>query len=199
MIDLVVWGTLELSERSDDNGSRKRAITPFGGWRSSFLGAALARGVRLWGMGDLKEQAPDQVKRSGRFVPGTSGNPAGRPRGSRDAKTVALAELVDGSGEAVVRKLCASAEAGAPWAIRMVVEKILPRMERRVDVELPEVETAAQVGLAIARVIALAAEGSLTIEEAKAFLQLLEVQRRAIETSDLAVRLELLEQQQKEY
>jgi len=140
------------------------------------------------------------VKRDrGRFGPGTSGNPSGRPRGSRDAKTVALAELVDGSGEAIVKKLCESAESGAPWAIRMVIEKILPRMERRVEVELPDVGTAAQVGLAIARVIALAADGSLTIEEARAFLQLLEVQRRAIETSDLAVRLELLEQQQKEY
>jgi uncharacterized protein DUF5681 len=150
-------------------------------------------------MGEPETTGEEQGRRSGRFVRGTSGNPAGRPRGSRDAKTVALAELVDGSGEAIVKKLCASAESGAPWAIRLVVEKILPRIERRVDVELGAVETASEVGLAIARVIALAADGSLTIEEAQAFLRLLEVQRRAIETSDLAVRLELLEQQQKEY
>jgi hypothetical protein len=142
----------------------------------------------------------DQAKPNrGRFRPGTSGNPSGRPKGSRDARTVALAELVDGSGEAIVKKLCAAAEAGEPWAVRVVIEKILPRLERRVVVEIDRVETAGEVAHAVAQVIELAASGDLSIEEARAFLQLLEVQRRAIETSDLAVRLELLEQAQKEY
>ena len=136
---------------------------------------------------------------AGRFRPGGSGNPSGRPRGSRDRRTVLLGELVDGSGEAIVKKLCASAEAGEPWAVRMVIEKILPRLERRVDVDIPRVETAGEVAAAVASVIDLAAGGDLTIEEARAFLQLLEVQRRAIETSDLAVRLELLESNAKEF
>jgi hypothetical protein len=81
----------------------------------------------------------------------------------------------------------------------MVIEKILPRLERRVDVDIPRVETAGEVAAAVASVIDLAAGGDLTIEEARAFLQLLEVQRRAIETSDLAVRLELLESNAKEF
>jgi hypothetical protein len=135
----------------------------------------------------------------GRFAPGRSGNPSGRPKGSRDKRTVLLQELVDGGGETIVKKLVALAKSGKPWAVRLAVERLLPRLERRVDVELSRIETAADVGAAVADVIDLAAGGSLTIEEARAFLQLIEQQRKAIETADLAVRLELLEQREKEY
>ena len=51
---------------------------------------------------------------------------------------------------------------------------------------------------AVAQVIELASTGDLTMEEARAFLALLEAQRRTIETADLAVRLELLEDQRRE-
>jgi hypothetical protein len=39
------------------------------------------------------------------FRPGESGNPAGRPRGSRNKKTIALEALVDGESEAVMQKM----------------------------------------------------------------------------------------------
>ncbi len=137
--------------------------------------------------------------KSGRFAPGRSGNPAGRPQGSRDKRTVLLQELVEGGGESIVKKLVALAKSGKPWAVRLAIERLLPKLERRVDVELSRVVSAADVGAAVADVIDLAAGGQLTIEEAQAFLRLIEQQRKAIETNDLAVRLELLEQSQKEY
>ena len=129
----------------------------------------------------------------GRFKPGVSGNPAGRPKGSRDPRTVILAELLDDDGAKIVRKLIEQAKAGEPWAVRLCTERLLPRHERRVSVDLPKVTDAASVGDAIASVIELAAEGQLTIEEARGFLALIEQQRKAIETNDLAIRLELIE------
>jgi hypothetical protein len=110
---------------------------------------------------------------------------------------VILAQLADGDGAAIVAKLIEQAKAGEPWAVRLIVERVLPRYERRVDVDLPRAETAADVGQAIADVIDLAASGELTLEEARGFMVLLEQQRRGIETSELAVRLELLEQDAK--
>jgi len=112
---------------------------------------------------------------------------------------VLLQELVEGGGESIVKKLVALAKSGKPWAVRLAIERLLPKLERRVDVELSRVVSAADVGAAVADVIDLAAGGQLTIEEAQAFLRLIEQQRKAIETNDLAVRLELLEQSQKEY
>ena len=137
-------------------------------------------------------------KQGGRFAPGSSGNPKGRPRGSRNASTLMLAELVDGEGRLIVKKLIELAKLGDPVALRLAVERLLPKLERRVTVELPRVESAADVAAAIADVIGLAADGSLTLEEAQGFLRLIEQQRKAIETNDLAVRLQLLEEQSKE-
>lgn len=144
-----------------------------------------------------KQAAAPRAKR-GQFAPGVSGNPAGRPKGSRDPRSVILAQLVDVDGAAIVGKLIEQAKAGEPWAVRLVVERILPRFERRVQVELPALSDAASVGAAIAAVIDLAADGQLSIEEAQGFMQLLELQRRSIETTELAIRLELLEQSDRE-
>lgn len=104
---------------------------------------------------------------------------------------------MDAEGEVIIGKLLARARIGDPWAVRLVVERLLPRMERRLNVELPRVEKADDVAAAVAQVIELASTGDLTMEEARAFLALLEVQRKTIETADLAVRLELLEESQK--
>ena len=82
--------------------------------------------------------------------------------------------------------------------MRLVVERLLPKMERRLQIDLPRVEQASDVASAVAQVIELASSGDLTVDEARAFLALLESQRKAIETSELAVRLELLEEQQRE-
>lgn len=135
--------------------------------------------------------------KSGQFEKGVSGNPRGRPKGSRDPRTIILAELLDGEGAAVVGQLIEQAKAGTPWAVRLVIERLLPRHERRVNVALPAVTDAASVGEAIAAVIDLAASSQLTIEEARGFLALIEQQRKAIETNELAVRLELLESELK--
>ncbi len=131
---------------------------------------------------------------SGRFVAGVSGNPRGRPKGSRDRRTLLLADLLDAGGEAIVAKLVKLATKGEPWAVRLVVDRIVPKLERRVEIELPRVDRADDVAAAVAEVIACAAAGSLTIEEARGFLQLLEQQRKAIETSELAVKLEVLQE-----
>ena len=144
-----------------------------------------------------EKQAASPRASRGQFAKGVSGNPAGRPRGSRDPRTVILAQLVDGDGAAIVSKLIEQAKAGEPWAVRLVVERILPRFERRISVELPAVTDAASVGAAVAMVIDLAAAGELSLEEARGFMTLLEQQRRAIETSELAIRLELLEREGK--
>jgi uncharacterized protein DUF5681 len=130
----------------------------------------------------------------GRFVAGASGNPRGRPKGSRDKRTLLLSELLDGGGAEIVAKLVKLAKAGKPWAVRLAVERIVPRLERRLEIELPRIERAEDIAAAVATVIECAADGSLTLEEAGGFLELIEAQRKVIETADLAVRLELLEE-----
>jgi hypothetical protein len=172
------------------NGGRPSATRTPGILPCASVLRGCGRGLSL----GVEEQGKNRRGAGGRFAAGVSGNPRGRPRGSVDPRTVILAQLADGDGAAIVTKLVEQAKAGEPWAVRLIVERVLPRYERRVEVDLPRAETAADVGQAIADVIDLAASGELTLEEARGFMVLLEQQRRGIETSELAIRLELLEQ-----
>lgn len=67
----------------------------------------------------------------GRFAPGCSGNPAGRPRGSRNKATIIAASLVGDTAQAVVTCLINRALEGDLGAQRFIVGRILPAMRMR--------------------------------------------------------------------
>jgi hypothetical protein len=135
--------------------------------------------------------------RAGKFRPGESGNRAGRPAGSRNKVTSAYLELLDAAAGDVLAKVIELARSGDRFALRLCLDRILPaRRDRVVDVPMPVVEKAVDISQAMAFVIASVADGSVSMEEGRQFSLLLEVQRRALETSELAVRLQVLEQAQ---
>jgi len=77
--------------------------------------------------------------------------------------------------------------------LRLCIERLLPRRANVVELVLPLIERANDVAEACAAVIEQAGAGRLTLAEAKEFMSLLDTQRRAIETQDLAMRIEVLE------
>lgn len=133
------------------------------------------------------------VKQGGRFQPGQSGNPAGRRQGSRNRATVALEKIMSDDGEAVVRAVIEAAQGGDMQAARIVLDRIVPpRKGRLVPMDLPPVETAADVVKAMSATIAAMAEGDITPDEASLVASVLDAKRRAIETAELAVEVERL-------
>jgi uncharacterized protein DUF5681 len=69
----------------------------------------------------------------GRFRRGSSGNPAGRPRGSLNQATRAAGLLLDGEAEALTRKAIELALAGDPVVLRLCLDRIVgPRRGRPV-------------------------------------------------------------------
>lgn len=66
--------------------------------------------------------------------------------------------------------------------------------DRPITLELPHVETAADVSKAMAVVSAAMAEGTITPAEAGTVAGVLETRRKAIETEELAARVEELEE-----
>lgn len=129
---------------------------------------------------------------------GQSGNPAGRKPGSRNRVTELCADLLGDDADEIMRECIKRAKKGDAVALRLCVERILPiraARDRSVCVELPDVRTATDLVAAAATVIERAAAGDMSLSEAREFMGLLEVERRVIETSELAVRIEVLESQ----
>lgn len=139
-------------------------------------------------------EAKEPPKKS-RFRKGQSGNPKGRPAGSRSKVLVALDALGEGEAEAIVLAMVEQAKGGDIAAARAILDRIWPpRKGARLQFDLPEVSTADDLPAAIASVTRQVAEGEIAPDEGTAIVGLLEAHRRAIETSELAARVAALEE-----
>jgi hypothetical protein len=95
----------------------------------------------------------------------------------------------------VVRAVLTAACSGDMAAARLVLERIAPaRKGRPVAFPLPPVQSAADLPAAMAAVVQAVASGELTTDEASSIATVLEAQRRAIETAELAQRIARLEE-----
>ncbi len=132
------------------------------------------------------------------FAKGDSGNPAGRPPGSRNRATLLAEQLLDGGAAALAQKALEMALAGDVVAMRLCLDRILaPRRERPVRLALPALSDAGDLGGAMAAVTAAAAHGAITPAEACELSQVLETYMRAVAAGDFERRLHQLEEVQR--
>src|ERR1043166_5051958 len=109
------------------------------------------------------------------YQPGQSGNPAGRPPGSRNKKSIALEEAFEEHAEEILKEVVGRAKEGEKAAMRLCMERMLaPKRERPVAIDLPVIETPADARKALAVVTAELAEGGLTITEATRLVGLIQ-------------------------
>src|SRR3954471_18470300 len=128
------------------------------------------------------------------FKPGQSGNPPGRPQGSRYKTTLAMDALLEGEAETITRKAIELAKEGDTVALRLCLDRLAPaRKDRPVAFALPAIESAADVVKASAALLRGVASGDLTPSEAAELGKLVEAHVRAIEATELQARLERLE------
>ena len=128
------------------------------------------------------------------FPKGESGNPAGRPAGARNHATLMAELLLEGEGEALTRRAIELALEGDTMALKLCLERIVPRRKSRAVVfDLPPIDCAEDLGKAIGSVLQEAASGRLFLDEAAALIGMMEARRKALETIDLEMRLQALE------
>ena len=70
--------------------------------------------------------AAENTAQQQRGRPGQSGNPEGRPKGSRNVTTLALETLLDGQAAALTQKAIDLALSGDMAALRLCLDRILP-------------------------------------------------------------------------
>lgn len=137
----------------------------------------------------------DKKTRGKPFEPGNPGGP-GRPAGSRNRATLLLDKLAETDGRDILTKTIEAAKSGDLRAADIVLSRVWPvrRGGRPVTFELPSIETAADIVKAVGSVATAVAGGEITPEEGNAVAAILEVKRKAIETTDLETRIKALEQ-----
>jgi hypothetical protein len=102
----------------------------------------------------------------GRFPPGVSGNPSGRPKGSRNFSSIVAEALREGEAEALVRIAVAAAFAGDKPLLRFFMARIWPAMRGRlVELALPAGQESDPQAV-IAAALRAVADGVMTSEEA---------------------------------
>jgi Family of unknown function (DUF5681) len=101
-----------------------------------------------------------------KFQPGQSGNPAGRPLGARNKKTIAMEEELAQRAEKAVGWIIHQAERGHAVAMRICAEWVKPGgTSRALALELPKVSCAADAQVALDMVIEAFGRGEITVRE----------------------------------
>ncbi len=142
----------------------------------------------------------DAHKQRGRpFGPGRSGNPNGRPKGSRNRVTQAIEALIDGKAEAIVAKAVEIALEGDTNMLRALLATFVPRRrDRTVEFDLPDIHTPADALAASSAVIAACSRGELAPAEASEIMGLISTHVRTLEVVELETRLAAVEKAQKQ-
>jgi hypothetical protein len=134
-------------------------------------------------------------RRGGTFQPGQSGNPAGKPKGTRHVATRLAEALIDGRAKELVDKAVDMALAGDPTAMRIVMDRLCPpRRERSVSLDMPSIQSAADLITAAAALTDATASGDITPGEAASLSTLVRNVAKAIETVEIVARLARLEE-----
>ncbi|MFZ0963759.1 MAG: DUF5681 domain-containing protein [Terriglobia bacterium] len=128
--------------------------------------------------------------KQGRWQKGTSGNASGRPRGARNKSTLAVESLLGGEAEALTRKVIKMALAGDTTAMKLCMDRIAPvRKDREVTFALRNVETGADISAAMSDILRAVSEGRVTPAESEIISRVLDVKRKAIDSTDHEQRI----------
>ena len=128
------------------------------------------------------------------FEKGRSGNPNGRPEGSRNKATILAQALFDGQAEELIQKCIQMALEGDSTAMRLCIERLVPpRKDRPVNLDLPKMECVEDTVNAMAVISSGVGDGELTPSEGQVLSGMVENYRKAIETTELEERISNLE------
>ncbi len=127
------------------------------------------------------------------FQPGTSGNPSGKKRGTRNRSTMLRAQLVTPAAvQSIASSLVEAALGGNVPAAIAVLDRVWPRLRPvslPTHIELPDGSLAEQ-GQAVVRAVA---QGTMTPDDGARMLAAINALAHIVEVDELKRRLSALE------
>lgn len=144
-------------------------------------------------MNDLSENT--EKKQNSRFEKGISGNPNGRPRGSRNKTTLAAYSLFKDEAEAITKEAIEAAKGGDITAIRLCLDRIAPPIKHAPipAVDLPPLQSLSDLPAFYASLNTLLGDGALSIEELNSLVSMADKFRQSVDLAELELRIEALE------
>jgi hypothetical protein len=134
---------------------------------------------------------------TGRWRKGLSGNPSGRPAGSRNKSTILIEEMLDSRTKVLVCKAIERALNGDPMAMRLCLERMYPPLrERPIDVDLPSISDLGQAATAASAILKAAGQGRVTVEQAEGLTRIIAMQVSWSANDDIEQRVAALEKNQ---
>jgi hypothetical protein len=134
-------------------------------------------------------------KQAGGFQKGQSGNPAGRPAGSRNSATLACEALLEGQAEALTQKAVDLALAGDTVALKICIDRIYPaRKDRPVTFPLPPINTARDAADVMSSVMNAVAAGQLTPADASEISKVVACTVKSFEAAEFTDSLARMDQ-----
>lgn len=131
------------------------------------------------------------------FRPGQSGNPAGKPKGTRNALLAALdAANAERMGD-VLAAIQQAAIGGDMTAARILADRAWPiRRGSTITLDLPQITAASDVVAAMGAIASAVANGRITTTEGAELAAIVQGSAKAIELHDLAERITALERKE---
>jgi uncharacterized protein DUF5681 len=137
-----------------------------------------------------------QMQVTGKFRKGQSGNPQGKPKGTKNRATLAAERLLNDDLDNICRKLIEEALTGNVQAIKLVLDRVLPvKRDRDIDVRLPKLQTADDAVKAMSMIIESVSCGNITPSEGEAMSKVIDSFVKAIQAYDVEKRIVNLEQE----
>jgi hypothetical protein len=139
----------------------------------------------------MTDQLPELSKPKSRWVPGQSGNPAGKPKGIRNKATVMCEKLMEKDIKGITNVVVEQALGGDLTAAKLVLDRVAPVPKgRKVTFPFPPIRSLADI---VAAHDGLWAAVAISIDEGVALGNLLEKTESVWRSHHIEQRLERLE------
>lgn len=139
-----------------------------------------------------------KIQEGSRFKKGQSGNPRGKPKGSRNKSSLAAEALLEGSLKKICRRIEEEAVNGNMHAAKMILERFLPpRKDRLIRIDLPEIKAYEDVLSASNFILSAVCKGEISPSEGESLSRAIALHAQILEANELEQRLQTIESKMK--